>query len=451
MSNQRQRKRSLSDIPHLASPGDQQQSVSEIQPSSKVKINDSIINPGQSEAIPNDNSITEQPKSSKKRRNTNDRQARLLTFPVYCNYPSQLQYQGYYSQQYVPQNNPYSMFPQVQEPKPPNQARPEQINEIGATNIPKMSQSQVPSLNPNFYENRQLSPFPSMPMTQQHLQMEMQRQQSQNTPITQMRVLNNSIVFSLYPNSSPSFNFMIDGINPEGKPDNFIRKKVILSSTMISNITFILNQVPFLNCDLPIDLTNWIINGQNYIYFLTVNFVQPVFVHLKIDQIDIDFLVQNIILNMQYHQGSVNEIPIDPFASQLDPVTKKRIEIAVRGYVCQHYQCFDLRSFAERAISTTDWSCPICGKPLSPDMLRLYPDYVRIQDTHHSIFQTPGVIPEMEHPTMFQMEPNVVNGPSSAPTPTIPEINHNETNIVDDDVFKEFLNDDDVFQHDHFF
>ncbi|KII73188.1 Zinc finger MIZ domain-containing protein 2 [Thelohanellus kitauei] len=51
--------------------------------------------------------------------------------------------------------------------------------------------------------------------------------------------------------------------------------------------------------------------------------------------------------------------------SILDPVTKKPMNIPVRGEHCKHIQCFDFESLCARHVNRTHFVCPVCRIPCS--------------------------------------------------------------------------------------
>mmetsp|Transcript_9703 Transcript_9703/g.16366 ORF Transcript_9703/g.16366 Transcript_9703/m.16366 type:complete len:410 (+) Transcript_9703:98-1327(+) len=50
--------------------------------------------------------------------------------------------------------------------------------------------------------------------------------------------------------------------------------------------------------------------------------------------------------------------------SLLDPTTRKRIEVPVKGRVCDHLQCFDKETYINSNKKTAGWMCPVCRTPV---------------------------------------------------------------------------------------
>ena len=232
---------------------------------------------------------------------------------------------------------------------------------------------------------------------------------NQMMPVRKPQILQDSLFFALCPNSNNPFNFNID----TSMFENY-EKRAIISSNMLTNLTFTLNQNNFLNCALPIDLTNLMIMGQNVIIFclIGVPIFQNVAVHInfvdynhqfqstaqgefmkhptleptpnssvnnhvisssliaeqpfKRDEFNIDEMIQNVVQNNQ------RTSPFDPSTngSIIDPISNKNIVIPVRGTSCNHFQCFDLKSFLELAASYQRWQCPVCNIEIQPEQLQ---------------------------------------------------------------------------------
>lgn len=216
--------------------------------------------------------------------------------------------------------------------------------------------------------------YPNMPLqmhTQLHMSQPVFQQMNFNPTPVQMvpapQVTKNSIIFTLIPQQRElSFNFQINLAN--------ITKVTVISATGLNALTFSMNSTLFRNVALPFDLTQNIINGNNIIQFCTYGLMRSIFVELKLeDQKDPEEILTKII----------NEYPAAPFVEQdlfpsnICPITQQVIDKAGRGVHCTHTQCFDLRAFIKRGLSTGNWECPICGQSIPLEELRYDRDYMR--------------------------------------------------------------------------
>ncbi|OHT15021.1 hypothetical protein TRFO_14521 [Tritrichomonas foetus] len=361
-----------------------------------------------------------------KRRNT-ERQARLISFPVYYPFVNSFnQFNQNFNYNNYSQNNVQNM---------PNSINNSMASLNNGGNF--VSNNEANQLSPNnFFANsrnhcinfnspNQISHANTMSDIQNinnfnvasNNSIGLNQMYATNSPSSHLccpppQVTKDSIFFSLLPNANLPFNFTIDISNG---------LHVTMTSTMVSNISFMVNQISYYNCVLPIDLTTSLTNGQNIIVFSTLGIFQPISVQLKIDHLDINAIVQNIInnsinndqnnnisvnsnnppdsLNMngsQINKNVVNvgtnnevntninnrmnerseEIKFDPFATLIDPITKKKIEVPARGTCCAHYQCFDLKNFVETATKSNNWNCPVCSKKLSLQSLQCDRNYM---------------------------------------------------------------------------
>lgn len=53
----------------------------------------------------------------------------------------------------------------------------------------------------------------------------------------------------------------------------------------------------------------------------------------------------------------------------MDPISKQRINIPVRGQNCNHVECFDKDSFLRSNRRKLEWACPICSQKIKEDQL----------------------------------------------------------------------------------
>lgn len=193
-------------------------------------------------------------------------------------------------------------------------------------------------------------------------------------------------------------------------------------------ISFALNRIPFINVKLPVDLTSAIQNGSNLISFQQINSTQPVFITICMSPSpQIDELIDKVInefpravsLNAQF-----NSIGVLPFPNDSDPITGNQISLPCRGANCTHFQCFDLRSFIERALNENSWNCPVCGLALSYENLRYDPTFYDLifqlqqqqqmqQMQQMNPFGSMNMYKPMNHNNNF-----VYNTPMSAPSQT---------------------------------
>ena len=199
------------------------------------------------------------------------------------------------------------------------------------------------------------------------------------------QILNNSFVFTLLPGQNEiPYSINID--------KSHLGKATLNVSSNVQTITFSLNGTVFTQATPPLDITNIIVHGQNYLQFTTIGYTNPSFIEIKLEDIqDPDVLVQKVI----------NEFPApppileDPYSTNICPITQTTIDKPARGVNCTHAQCFDLKNFIVRGIQTNTWTCPICGMPISFQDLRYDRDYNKQNtfvlsdgDEENSMFQS---------------------------------------------------------------
>lgn len=147
-------------------------------------------------------------------------------------------------------------------------------------------------------------------------------------------------------------------------------------------ISFALNRIPFINVKLPVDLTGAIQNGSNLISFQQINSTQPIFLTICLSPSpQINGLVEKVI--NEFPQATpanfnINNLGSLPFPTIADPISGRQIMQPCRGVNCTHIQCFDLRSFIEKALNENSWACPICGSMISYENLRYDPSFFDI-------------------------------------------------------------------------
>ena len=187
--------------------------------------------------------------------------------------------------------------------------------------------------------------------------------QMQNPPPIFKR---HSITFNLYPGRQDiRYNFKI-----EKKSQQIVK---ICTQMPIAPLTFSINQIIFHSVNLPVDVTDAMGTGINTIMFVTTNQACPICVEMRlIEPKAIDDLL-NVVITAY---PSPPKIKADIFSTSICPLTNTEIDKAARGVQCLHHQCFDLRSFIERGLTTENWVCPVCGKIITIEDIRYDPDYV---------------------------------------------------------------------------
>ena len=181
------------------------------------------------------------------------------------------------------------------------------------------------------------------------------------------QMTNNSIMFTLLPGQMEiPYTVNID--------KSHLGKAILRVSGNVRNLTFSINQTLFTNVIPPIDVTSLILHGANLFQFCTFGFPGTSFVEIYLEEAqDPDMLVKKVI----------NEFPApppisqDPYATMNCPISNAKIENPGRGINCIHYQCFDLKAFIQRGISTNNWTCPICGNPINFNDLRYDREYMK--------------------------------------------------------------------------
>lgn len=85
-----------------------------------------------------------------------------------------------------------------------------------------------------------------------------------------------------------------------------------------------------------------------------------------------------------------------------DPVLRKRIVMPVRATTCDHPLCFDAESYLQMEDRNPKWLCPVCGKPirfenirvdmLFVDLLARFPDAENFRFTAETLLQEEGTL-----------------------------------------------------------
>lgn len=231
--------------------------------------------------------------------------------------------------------------------------------------------------NSNLRQARMIYPFCMVPQ-QGILQNNFVSPQMCSPSLPQPYVTESSICFTLLPyRNDLNYQFSI-----QIGPGQSVYATSNSQTPIMFPISFALNRIPFINVKLPVDITGAIQNGSNLISFQQINSTQPLFLSICMSpSLQIDELVNKVInefpqamsLNAQFSNTGVL-----PFPTSTDPISGNIIDHPCRGVNCTHIQCFDLRSFIERALNDNSWICPICGLMLSYENLRFDPTFYDI-------------------------------------------------------------------------
>ena len=287
-----------------------------------------------------------------KRRPTNTRTARLVMYPVYGN--GQLPLQGSNSMPTVPPQFLYGNIPY--QPQPQYMLNPQYQQMYNAHSYVNMNVSQN-FMNP---QTQNIS-APSIP--QQPIQ-----------PV--INITENGIFFTIPPQQPEvRFNFPF-----QRAPGQHVTLSI---STPYIHVPIVLNGTHFIAQNESKDIT-FSIAGENNIIFCSIGFSFPVYAEIHFtDPLDLDSLLKKIIEEF----GLPPDLPSDPFANRNCPITHRPIEYPGRGVACTHFQCFDLRSYIEKAYESNQWVCPVCQKDLIYENLRYDPHYL---ETNSTIDSMPG-------------------------------------------------------------
>jgi len=87
--------------------------------------------------------------------------------------------------------------------------------------------------------------------------------------------------------------------------------------------------------------------------------------------LDVNEIVKDVVLNRPPSQQSFSS---NEQKSHICPISYVPISCPVRGEMCCHAQCFDLRSFLISQ-EVDNWKCPICKSDLTIESLRFDPNY----------------------------------------------------------------------------
>ncbi|OHT13942.1 hypothetical protein TRFO_43206 [Tritrichomonas foetus] len=239
-----------------------------------------------------------------------------------------------------------------------------------------MQQSSVQNFPQSVSANfNRFNSFTSMPTSMQMC----------SSSLPQPCVTENGICFTLFPfRNDLNYQFSI-----QKSP---FQRVYIVSQVPLLPISFALNRCPFININLPADVTGALINGTNLISFQQINSTQPILVSLFISpSMQLNELIEKVMndfphaapFNAQINNGSMNSfqnnftlnnnnlaihnniILQEQNLTIIDPLTNENISHPCRGCNCCHAQCFDLTSFLMKAIGENDWCCPICQNQLT--------------------------------------------------------------------------------------
>ncbi|EAY07280.1 MIZ zinc finger family protein [Trichomonas vaginalis G3] len=174
------------------------------------------------------------------------------------------------------------------------------------------------------------------------------------------QMVNNSFIFTLLQQQREiPYTLTIDKTR--------VGKAVLTAQQGVQNLTFSINNNIFRNAIPPIDISPYIIHGNNFLQFCTFGFPNPIFVELKLEDIqNPELLLRKVIDTFP----AAPLIPHDPFT-----VPTQTLEYPGRGFKCQHYQCFDLKEFITRGVTQNLWDCPICRQIIPFEELRYDRDY----------------------------------------------------------------------------
>lgn len=232
--------------------------------------------------------------------------------------------------------------------------------------------------NSNLRQARMIYPFCMVPQQGYAPQNNFVSPQMFSPSLPQPYVTEDSIVFTLLPyRNDLNYQFSL-----QIGPGQTVYATSTPQAPIMFPISFALNRVPFINVTLPIELTGAIQNGSNLISFQQINTTQPLFLSICMSQPpNIEDLIDKII-NEFPHATSLNSqfsnIGVLPFPTSTDPISGGQINQPCRGVNCTHVQCFDLRSFIEKALNENSWVCPICGSMLPYEKLRYDPTFFEI-------------------------------------------------------------------------
>ena len=271
-----------------------------------------------------------------KKRPSNTRTARLVMYPIYPN--TQFPLQGSNSMPTVPPQFAYGNAVYQAQPYFPTP----QFQQMYALQY---------GMNMNIPQNSQSQNFPNPSLVQQHTQ-----------PL--INITQNGIFFTIPP-QRPEVRFNFPFERAPGQ-----RLSLSISPPFI-HVPIVLNGTHFIAQNEPKDITLSIAH-ENNIIFCSIGFSIPVYAEIHFtDPVDIDSLVKRVIEKF----GPLPDMPPDPFANRNCPITHRPIEFPGRGIDCNHFQCFDLRSYIEKSYESNQWICPVCQKQLIYENLRDDPNY----------------------------------------------------------------------------
>ncbi|KAI9848319.1 MAG: hypothetical protein M1837_000583 [Sclerophora amabilis] len=189
------------------------------------------------------------------------------------------------------------------------------------------------------------------------------------------------------------------------------------------------------NRDLPLDITDFVKEGQNEIQIVVLRteseadvpfaFAVEVIEMTRHDEIIRSCTETNVIPSEQTLKAIQSSLPMSAGAqavvangeddelavvnSQMtvnvtDPFTARIFDIPVRGAACLHRDCFDLGTFlqtrkthAQSRVSPSgvdEWKCPLCGGDARPVVLRAdgFLKDVRAQLQAHGLLETKAIV-----------------------------------------------------------
>ena len=112
-------------------------------------------------------------------------------------------------------------------------------------------------------------------------------------------------------------------------------------------------------------------------YYLVVNLVQQIAVESLVSKLKSNKTIKrdSVISEMLTKAGDTDVVATSTILSLKCPLSTLRIQVPCRSSVCNHNQCFDAASFLQLQEQAPTWTCPICNKTVSFDILHV-DDYV---------------------------------------------------------------------------
>ncbi|EAN83177.1 lorien protein [Trypanosoma cruzi] len=120
-----------------------------------------------------------------------------------------------------------------------------------------------------------------------------------------------------------------------------------------------------------------------------------------VDRIDMDALVDRVVLNYKMPPRRKRRDDVVGVQVKINcPITTLPLSIPVRGHLCEHMQCVELRSLLMQCARTNVWNCPLCWAPTTPDTIVVNYRLKEWLETHQSqlekvdfVLETPAGVP----------------------------------------------------------